>query len=104
MFSKIKKALSKGKKKLIVMIMASFMTFTALAVSASAAEDGSGSSTGSSLEQVIGTAGETIKTEFTVLVNTLLPVAIGIGIVGLGMYAIIYLFKIAKKFFATAAK
>lgn len=104
MFSKIKKALSKRKKKLLAIIMASFMTVTALAVSASAAESGVGTSSGSGLEQIVSTAGETLKNEFVTLVSALVPVALGIGIVGLGLYACIYLFKIAKKYFAAAAK
>ena len=104
MFSKIKNAFSKGKKKLLTMVAASFMTVSALAVSASAAESGSGTSSGSGLEQIVNTAGDTLKQEFTTLVSTLVPVAIGIGVVGLGLYACIYLFKIAKKYFAAAAK
>lgn len=106
MFSKIKNALIKGKRKLLTIAASSFMTFTALAVSASAAETGGGSvsSSGSGLAEIISTAGETLKNEFVTLVTTLVPVAIGIGIVGLGLYATIYLFKIAKKYFAAAAK
>lgn len=104
MFSKIKNAFSKGKKKLITVIASSFMTVTALAVSASAESVGGGTSSGSGLEQIVITAGETLKNEFVTLVNALVPVALGIGIVGLGLYACIYLFKIAKKYFAAAAK
>lgn len=104
MFSKIKNALTKGKKKLLTLVATSFMTVTALAVSASAESGGSGTASGSGLEQIVNTAGATLKAEFTTLVSTLVPVAIGIGVVGLGLYACIYLFKIAKKYFAAAAK
>ena len=104
MFSKLKKALSKRKKKLVAIIMASFTAVATLAVSASAAESSGGISSGSGLEQIVNTAGETLKNEFVTLVNALVPVALGIGIVGLGLYACIYLFKIAKKYFAAAAK
>ncbi len=103
MFSKLKNALSKRKRKLVTIIMASLTTVAALAVSAFAAEGGSGTSS-SGLEQIVNTAGETLKNEFVTLVNALVPVALGIGVVGLGLYACIYLFKIAKKYFAAAAK
>lgn len=104
MFSKLKKALSKRKKKLVAIIMASFTAVATLAVSASAAESSGEISSGSGLEQIVKTAGETLKNEFVTLVNALVPVALGIGVVGLGLYACIYLFKIAKKYFAAAAK
>ena len=55
------------------------------------------------ITSVITTAGNTLTQQFTTLVNTLVPVAIGIGVIGLGLYACIHLFKIAKKFFAQAA-
>ncbi len=97
MFSKIKNAFSKGKKKLLTMVAASFMTVTALAISASAEGSGGGTETGSGLEEIVNTAGATLKQEFTTLVSTLVPVAIGIGVVGLGLYACIYHFTIAKK-------
>lgn len=104
MFSKIKNAFAKGKKKLLTVIASSFMTVTALAVSASAESSGGGAVSDSGLEQIVNTAGATLKAEFVTLVSTLVPVAIGIGVVGLGLYACIYLFKIAKKYFAAAAK
>ncbi len=104
MFSKIKNALIKGKRKFLTMVSASAMAVSALAVSASAESGGSGTASGSGLEQIVNTAGETLKSEFVTLVSTLVPVAIGIGVVGLGLYACIYLFKIAKKYFAAAAK
>lgn len=104
MFSKIKNFLGKGKKKLITVIASSFMTVTALAVSASAETTGGESTSGSGIEQVVKTAGDLLKAEFTSLVTSIVPVAIAIGIAGLGLYACIYLFKIAKKYFAAAAK
>lgn len=104
MFSKIKNAFAKGKKKLLTVIASSFMTVTALAVSASAESSGGGAASDSGLEQIVNTAGATLKAEFVTLVSTLVPGAIGIGVVGLGLYACIYLFKIAKKYFAAAAK
>ncbi len=100
MFSKIKNALIKGKKKLIAGIMASAMTVSALAVSASAAET-TGSESG--IASVVNTAGTSLTAEFSNLVNALVPLLIGIAMVGLGLYAVIYLFKMAKKFFAQAA-
>lgn len=104
MFSKIKNALIKGKRKLLTTVAASFMTVTALAVSASAAESGGGTTpAGSGMAQIVNTAGTTLTAEFSNLVNALVPLLIGIALVGLGLYAVIYLFKMAKKFFAQAA-
>ena len=57
----------------------------------------------STMQSVITTTGATLKTEFTNLVSTLVPVITSIAVVGLTIYAIIYLFKMAKKLFAKAA-
>ena len=60
--------------------------------------------TAQDLSSIVNTAGTTLKDQFIILVNTLVPVLIGIAVVGLGLYAVIYLFKMAKKFFAQASK
>lgn len=56
-----------------------------------------------SLESAINTAGNTITEQFTVMVQTLIPVAVGVAMVGIGLFAIGYLFKMAKSLFAKAA-
>lgn len=65
---------------------------------AASAEDGS-----SSVTSVITNAGSQLTSEFTNLASTVAPILIGIGVVGLGIYAVVYLFKMAKKFFGKAA-
>lgn len=57
----------------------------------------------STMQSVITSTGATLKSEFTNLVSTLVPVITSIAVVGLTIYAIIYLFKMAKKLFAKAA-
>ena len=94
----MKKFLLKIKNKLI-MTGSAVVSGGVLAVAVSA-EEGTGTN---SLESMINTAGSTLTAEFTVLVHTLVPVLIGIGVIGLGLYACIFLFKTAKKFFTKAA-
>ncbi len=72
-----------------------------LAIAASAEDVPSSASSG--IESVITSAGETLTTQFSALVSTMVPILIGIAVAGLGMYAVIYLFKMAKSFFAKAA-
>ena len=67
MFSKIKNAFAKGKKKLLTVIASSFMTVTALAVSASAESSGGGAASDSGLEQIVNTAGAPPNFKSTVL-------------------------------------
>ena len=98
MFEKIKSAISKKSKRVVAAVMGALSTVSVLAVAASAAEESS------DLQSVVQSAGTTIKAEFVTLVGTLVPILIGIAMVGLGLYAVIYLFKMAKKFFGQAAR
>lgn len=99
MFQKIKKAVLKKFKRIAVKLMSVAAMISVLAVGAFAAE----STDGGNMSSIINTAGTTLQAEFTSMVNSLVPVLIAIAMVGLGMYAIIYLFKMAKKLFAKAA-
>lgn len=98
MLEKIKGAISKKAKRIAAAVTGALSTVSVLAVAASASEAES-----SSLESIVQTAGTTLKSEFVTLVSAVVPVAIGIGVVGLGLYACIYLFKVAKKYFGQAA-
>lgn len=86
-----------AKGKLIAAGSAMALTAVGSAIAASA-EDGS-----SSVTSVITNAGSQLTSEFTNLASTVAPILIGIGVVGLGIYAVVYLFKMAKKFFGKAA-
>lgn len=98
---KLAKKLSSKAKRVILSIGTGVVAAATMAIGAFAEDAGS---TGSDLQQVVNTAGSTLKDQFIILVNTLVPVLIGIGVVGLGLYACIYLFKMAKKFFGQATK
>lgn len=102
MLEKIKKVLKRCGRKVSAVVIGVFAT-SLFAVSAFAAEGSEGSS-GSNMASIVNTAGETLQQEFTSMVNSLVPVLIAIAMVGLGMFAIIYLFKMAKKLFAKAAE
>lgn len=75
----------------------------AVGACASIAVSACAESSSSDIESVVSSAGETLKSEFVTLVGVLVPILVGIAVVGLSLYAIIYLFKMAKKFFGEAA-
>lgn len=100
MLNKIKGFLKRvGRKAVIAGISA--VSACAMAVS-SFAVDGT-EAAGGNMASVINSAGTTLEAEFMAMVNSLVPVLIAIAMVGLGMYAIVYLFKMAKKMFGKAA-
>ena len=99
MLEKIKKFIKRNVKRVGVAVVGAFAT-SLCAVSAFAAETEEGSS---NMASIINSAGTTLTAEFSNLVTALVPLLIGIALVGLGLYAVIYLFKMAKKFFAQAA-
>lgn len=101
MLQKIKSFISKRAKKVLFGIVAAAFTCITLSISAYASEDASSSS--SVMGEAISSAATVIQAEFAALVNTLVPVLVTIAISGLGMYAVIMLFKFAKKLFAKAA-
>ncbi len=96
---KFLKQLPKKAKKLMLGVGTGAIVAATAAVAAGAEGE---PATG--IESVINSAGTTLSEQFTVLVNTLVPVLMSIAVVGLGLYACIYLFKMAKKFFAAASK
>lgn len=99
---KLAKKLSSKAKRVILSIGTGVVAAATMAICAFAEEPAAG--TAQDLQTVVNTAGTTLKDQFIILVNTLVPVLIGIGVVGLGLYACIYLFKMAKKFFGQATK
>lgn len=100
MLERFKSALCRIGRKGKFLISA--MAVSAVAVVSTAVASAE-ETTNTGITEVINTAGTTLTAQFTTLVNTLVPVAVSIGVVGLGLYACIYLFKIAKQFFAKAA-
>lgn len=100
---KLAKKLSSKAKRVILSIGTGALAAATMAIGAFAEEPAAGS-TAQDLSSIVNTAGSTLKDQFIILVNTLVPVLIGIAVVGLGLYAVIYLFKMAKKFFAQASK
>ncbi len=100
---KLAKKLSSKAKRVILSIGTGVVASATMAIGAFAADPAAGTSQ-QDLQTVVNTAGTTLKDQFIILVNTLVPVLIGIAVVGLGLYAVIYLFKMAKKFFAQASK
>lgn len=99
---KLAKKLSSKAKRVILSVGTGVVAAVTMAIGAFAEEPAAG--TAQDLQTVVNTAGTTLKDQFIILVNTLVPVLIGIGVVGLGLYACIYLFKMAKKFFGQATK
>ena len=97
---KIKSFFNRVKSKIVGIAVGSLAVLSVAAIAASAEPD---TSAADGLKEVISTAGTTLSEQFTTLVQTLVPVLIGIAVVGLGLYACIYLFKMAKKFFNHAA-
>lgn len=100
---KLAKKLSSKAKRVILSISTGVLASATMAIGAFAADPATGT-VQQDLQTVVNTAGTTLKDQFIILVNTLVPVLIGIGVVGLGLYACIYLFKMAKKFFGQATK
>lgn len=100
---KLAKKLSSKAKRVILSIGTGVVASATMAIGAFAADPATGT-VQQDLQTVVNTAGTTLKDQFIILVNTLVPVLIGIAVVGLGLYAVIYLFKMAKKFFAQASK
>lgn len=104
MFKKFGGALKRlGRKAKIAATLMSVATVTAITtVIASAEETGTTAST-FDFSSVISSAGNTIQSTLLTLVNTLAPTLVTISVSGLGIYAIIMLFTLAKKLFKKAA-
>lgn len=102
MFDRLKSFIGRmsRKAKCCTALMSAAVGTAIMSVAASAEGEATGST---DIGSIITSAGNTLKSEFTTLVSTLVPVLIGIAVVGLGLYACIYLFRMAKKFFSKAA-
>ncbi len=96
--SKFKSLSSRVKRKILPAALSAAVAVTSLSIVACAEETAS-----SDMTTIISDAGEQLKTEFVNLVSTLVPAVIGIAVVGLGIYGVITLFTMAKKFFKKAA-
>lgn len=101
MFKFISK-ISDKTKKIMLSVGTGVVATATMAIGAFAEDAGSG--TAQDLSSIVNTAGATLKDQFVMLVNSLVPVLMGIGVVGIGLYACIYLFKMAKSFFAKASQ
>ena len=101
--NKIKSLCTKVKNK--SRYLAAFMAVSAVSAISSicaCAEETTGTTT-SDMQSIITSAGDTLKEEFTLLVQTMVPLLVSIGVVGLSVFAIVSLFNMAKKFFKKAA-
>lgn len=99
---KLAKKLSSKAKRVILSIGTGVVAAATMAIGAFAEEPAAG--TAQDLSSIVNTAGSTLKDQFVLLVNSLVPVLMGIGVVGIGLYACIYLFKMAKSFFSKASQ
>lgn len=105
MFKKFGGALKRlGRKAKIAATLMSVATVTAITTVIASAEEPT-TTVGStySLSSVISDAAASIKDTLTTLVSTLAPVLVSVSVSGLGIYAIIMLFTLAKKLFKKAA-
>ena len=102
---KFVKNLSSKAKKIMLSVGTGVVAASAMAIAACAegAEGAGGSATTLDISTIVNSAGSTLQTQFVALVQALVPVVIGVAVAGLGMYAIIQLFKLGKKLFGTAA-
>lgn len=96
------KNLSGKAKKIMLSVGTGVVAASAMAIAA-CAEGADGSATTLDISTIVNSAGSTLQTQFVALVQALVPVVIGVAVAGLGMYAIIQLFKLGKKLFGTAA-
>ena len=98
--SKFKSFFGRVKRKILVAALSAAIAVSTLSIAACAEET---TSSGSDLSAIIQSAGDTLKEEFVLLVQTMVPLLISIGVVGLSIFAIVSLFGMAKKFFKKAA-
>jgi len=87
------------KVKFLVTCAITALTVVMMAITASA---NTGTQT-LNIATLVETTGATLTAQFVALVTALMPVVVGIAVTGLGIYAIIYLFRLAKSLFAKAA-
>lgn len=98
-FSKLRKLGSKGK----AMVCAAFATVSmaAMSIFASAAE--TGEETAGGMKATLATAGQSLMSGFNDLIDTMIPVIIGIFTSGLVIFGLFGLINLAKKIFGKVA-
>lgn len=100
---KFLKNLSVKAKKIMLSVGTGVVAASAMAIAA-CAEGADGSATTLDISTIVNSAGSTLQTQFVALVQALVPVVIAVAVAGLGMFAIVNLFKLGKKLFKTAAE
>ncbi|MFQ7029540.1 MAG: hypothetical protein ACLU3P_02275 [[Eubacterium] siraeum] len=102
---KFLKNLSGKAKKIMLSVGTGVVAASAMAIAACAegAQGADGSATTLDISTIVNSAGSTLQTQMVALVQALVPVVIGVAVAGLGMYAVIQLFRLGKKLFGTAA-
>lgn len=98
--SKVKSLFGRVKHKFLMAAISAAVAVSAMSIAACAEETGV---TTVDTASIIQSAGNTLKSEFVLLVQTMVPLLISIGVVGLSLFAIVSLFNMAKKFFKKAA-
>lgn len=103
---KFLKNLSGKTKKIMLSVGTGVVAASAMAIAACAegAEGADGSATTLDISSIVSSAGTTLESQFVALVQALVPVVIAVAVAGLGMFAIVNLFKLGKKLFKTAAE
>ena len=96
---KFLKNLSGKAKKIMLSVGTGVVAASAMAIAACAEEP----SSTMDITTIVNSAGSTLQTQMVALVQALVPVVIGVAVAGLGMYAVIQLFRLGKKLFGTAA-
>jgi hypothetical protein len=86
------------KVKLLVASAIAVLTVGIMAITASASTPPA-----LDMEALVTATGATLTAQFIAMVGALMPVIVAIAMTGLGIYAIIVLFRLAKSLFAKAA-
>lgn len=93
-----------GRKAKIAVSLMSVAAVTAITTVIASAEEPTGTVTSSfDFSKIVSDAGATLEKCLSNLVTSLTPVLITVSVSGLGIYAVIMLFTIAKKLFKKAA-
>jgi len=85
------------KVKLLGACVMSALTVAIMTITASA------STPALDMAALVESTGATLTAQFIAMVGALMPVIVGIAVTGLGIYAIVVLFRLAKSLFAKAA-
>lgn len=103
MFERFKSFVGRiGKKAKYGVALVSMAVSSAIMTVAASAEDATQTAQ-SSITTIISDAGTELINQFTLLATAVIPIIISIAVVGLGVYAVVYLFRMGKQFFSKAA-